>query len=55
MGEGEHTAVVVIPFALYSLLLCNDITDEYVRAAQYQSEFAPKITRSMILCPLDGE
>ncbi len=27
-GEGEHTALVVIPFTLCSLLLCHDMTGE---------------------------
>ncbi|MCM7835955.1 hypothetical protein, partial [Enterobacter asburiae] len=33
-GEGEHTALVVIPFTLCSLLLCNDMTGERARVAQ---------------------
>ncbi|MGU3488963.1 hypothetical protein, partial [Enterobacter bugandensis] len=33
-GEGEHTAEVVIPFTLCSLLLCKDMTCERARAAQ---------------------
>ena len=33
-GEGEHTAVEVIPFTLCSLLLCNDVTGERARVAQ---------------------
>jgi hypothetical protein len=31
--EGEHTAVVVIPFTLCSLLLCHHITGERARVA----------------------
>ncbi|MBD3698360.1 hypothetical protein IE982_02235 [Enterobacter hormaechei] len=27
-GEGEHTALVVIPFTLCSLLLCHDMAGE---------------------------
>ncbi|GJA01359.1 hypothetical protein ECV0102_17070 [Enterobacter cloacae] len=30
-GEGEHTALVVIPFTLCSLLLCNDMPGERAR------------------------
>ncbi|BDS27814.1 hypothetical protein KAM576c_44330 [Enterobacter asburiae] len=33
-GEGEHTALVVIPFTLCSLLLCNNMTCERARVAQ---------------------
>ena len=32
-GEGEHTAVVVIPFTLRSLLLCHHNTGERARVA----------------------
>ena len=28
-GEGEHTALAIIPFTLSSLLLCNDMTGEH--------------------------
>ncbi|GAB7413693.1 hypothetical protein TUM16655_17300 [Enterobacter cloacae] len=35
-GEGEHTAVEVIPFTLCSLLLCNDMTGE--RASDLQPD-----------------
>ena len=33
LDEGEHTAVVVIPFTLCSLLLCRFITRERARVA----------------------
>ena len=33
LGEGEHTALVVIPFTLCSLLLCHDMTGERARVA----------------------
>ena len=33
-GEGEHTALVVIPFTLCSLLLCYGMTCERGMAAQ---------------------
>ena len=40
-GEGEHTAVVVIPFTLCSLLLCHDITGERARVAQSPPPWRP--------------
>ena len=40
-GEGEHTAVVVIPFTLCSLLLCNDMTGERARVAQSPPPWRP--------------
>ncbi|WP_204370129.1 hypothetical protein, partial [Enterobacter asburiae] len=40
-GEGEHTAVVVIPFTSCSLLLFNDMTGERARAAQSPPPWRP--------------
>jgi len=40
-GEGEHTALVVIPFTLCSLLLCKDMTGERARAAQSPPPWRP--------------
>ena len=40
-GEGEHTALVVIPFTLCSLLLCNDMTGERARVAQSPPPWRP--------------
>ena len=41
LGGGEHTAVVVIPFTLCSLLLCNDMTGERARVAQSPPPWRP--------------
>ena len=41
LGLGEHTAVVVIPFTLCSLLLCNDMTGERARVAQSPPPWRP--------------
>ena len=40
-GEGEHMAVVVIPFTLCLLLLCNDVTGERARVAQSPPPWRP--------------
>ena len=40
-GEGEHTALVVIPFTLCSLLLCHDMTGERARVAQSPPPWRP--------------
>ena len=40
-GEGEHPALVVIPFTLCSLLLCNDTTGERARVAQSPPPWRP--------------
>ncbi|MFH7929602.1 hypothetical protein QCJ92_00018810, partial [Enterobacter roggenkampii] len=40
-GEGEHTAEVVIPFTLCSLLLCKDMAGERARAAQSPPPWRP--------------
>ena len=40
-GEGEHTALVDIPFTLCSLLLCNDMTGERARVAQSPPPWRP--------------
>jgi len=40
-GEGEHTAVEVIPFTLCSLLLCNGMTCERARVAQSPPPWRP--------------
>ncbi len=40
-GEGEHTALVVIPFTLCSLLLCKDMAGERARAAQSPPPWRP--------------
>ncbi|WP_218662217.1 hypothetical protein, partial [Enterobacter cloacae] len=40
-GEGEHTTLVVIPFTLCSLLLCNDMTRERARVAQSPPPWQP--------------
>ncbi|MCO6022814.1 hypothetical protein NFS00_17480, partial [Enterobacter hormaechei] len=41
LGEGEHTALVVIPFTLCSLLLCHDMTGERARVAQSPPPWRP--------------
>ena len=43
-GEGEHTALVVIPFTLCSLLLCHDMTGERARVAQSPPPWRPGLT-----------
>ena len=40
-GEGEHTALVVIPFTLCSLLLCHDMSGERARVAQSPPPWRP--------------
>ncbi|WP_237436941.1 hypothetical protein, partial [Enterobacter hormaechei] len=40
-GEGEHTAQVVIPFTLCSLLLCHDMSGERARVAQSPPPWRP--------------
>ena len=40
-GEGVHTALVVIPFTLCSLLLCNGMVCERARVAQSPPPWLP--------------
>ncbi len=47
-GEGEHTALVVIPFTLCSLLLCHNITCEHARVAQRIAESLQSFSNQFI-------
>ena len=40
-GEGEHTAVVLVPFTLYSLLFYNRTSGERARVAQSPPPWQP--------------